>query len=541
MNIQDLNRLSIPIADLRTLREENKIYVDKTDMVADLASYDNAFFLSRPRRFGKSLLLSTFAELFQNGLKSFSGLYAEKKWSDVKIYPVIFLTFSSYTRENIRIFKNDFSIDLKMQFYHAFPDLRNLAIPQDLPPNLLLAFFLKNISGKKVVVLIDEYDTPITHTMDRKEFQYAIIQNLASFFTVLKQYSYKCRFIFITGITKIAHLSLFSDVNFITDITFDDRYASIVGISEKECIQYYDAYVSNAAQELGMSVSTVYRSLQSNYDGYCFSPNAVDTVYAPWSLLSFLRAPSLGFRNYWYESGGTPTILINYLKDVQNSYPDKINSREQIEEISIDNLILKSNLDNIPINILLLQTGYFTIKKIDLFTLGLCLPNKEVSDSLFLLNMYIQKRALTIDTKNRIMNIPYMIDKECFQDIVELFSAILIECVSPKSNIFENEISIRDIIYLMIPEKLLRKSRENPNAFGYSDLELSTESTTLCIEFKRSYPGKTDIRALNEGIKQCHERKYALGSHRVCHIVMVVSTKKRLITTWKRVDTIDLC
>ena len=300
----DLNRISLPIQNFKTLRDENKIYVDKTSLIASLAKLTTPIFLSRPRRFGKTLLASTFASLFSHGVKDFKGLDIENEWQDQYEYPVIMLTFSSYARVSIDVFTNDFCNDIILKFYKQFPYLKNLDIPKNITPHLLLSLFLDNIKESKIVVLIDEYDSPITHTFENELLQSQILQYMRSFFDVIKSCLYKIRFIFITGITKIAHVSLFSDINFLTDITYDSKYSSLLGLTDCEIHKYYNVYIKNAAKVLGISEKSVYSRLKSFYDGYQFSVESQETVYNPWSFLNFILNPTQGFKNYWYMSGG---------------------------------------------------------------------------------------------------------------------------------------------------------------------------------------------------------------------------------------------
>lgn len=167
-----------------------------------------------------------------------------------------------------------------------------------------IALFIDNIKESKIVVLIDEYDSPITHTFENELLQSQILQYMSSFFDVIKSYLYKIRFIFITGITKIAYVSLFSDINFLTDITYDSKYSSLLGLTDYEIHKYYDVYIENAAKVLGISEKSVYSRLKSFYDGYQFSVESQETVYNPWSFLNFILNPTQGFKNYWYVSGG---------------------------------------------------------------------------------------------------------------------------------------------------------------------------------------------------------------------------------------------
>ncbi|MBQ7457477.1 MAG: AAA family ATPase [Desulfovibrio sp.] len=540
----DRTRLSIPTADFATLRENKQIYVDKTALLAPLAQINGAYFLSRPRRFGKSLLLSTFADLFQNGLSNFSHLHIEQTWKESKDYFVLKLNFASYQRNSIEIFTQNFCYDLISRFHAQCQGLRPYSMPIFFP-NLVLSHYLSQLPSYKLVLLIDEYDSPITHTFQDKNLQKSIIDILASFFTVLKEFSHKCRFVFITGITRIAHVSLFSDVNFIKGITFDDQYSNLLGITQDEIYTYYDDYVAEAADILDTTKEDVYAKLKEQYDGYKFSTKAKETVYNPWSLINFFQSEDKKFKNYWYESAGTPTLLINYIdknsadENNTDSIPffikqNFIGRKNFIEEIPYLELERKSSIGEIPCIPLLVQTGYLTIKDHDPVNVTLKIPNDEVYFSLILLSLQSSKIKISRETSYSLNSIEKLIDSENIEGLVKVFNQILTEVSTPNSIFFENENSVRDIIYSMIPEDSIFKTRENPNAFGYSDLELRTKKTRLCIEFKRSYKGKTENKALAQGIEQIRKRDYACSNQPTLRYAMAISTKKRAITCFEK-------
>ena len=541
-----LNTIPLPHPNFTLLRENHKIYVDKTHLIASLANSSMPIFLSRPRRFGKTLLISTFESLFSRGLQDFDGLAIANEWHDKARYPVVTLTFSSYMTASLEIFNDNFCDDMSFKFFKLFPHLKDLDLPKKSTANILLSCFFENIEAANLVLLIDEYDAPIIHTLDSRNLQKNIINYLSTFFNVIKTYLHKFRFVFIAGITKISHTSPFSGAKFINDITLDDQYATLLGLTEKEIYDNYGIYLKNAANILNLSDDELFTQLKYYYDGYQFSVNAQETVYNPWSVLNFLVRPERGFQNYWYESGGRPSLLMNYLQGAnqitgsniskQSNLRDILGSKGNIEIIKINDLKVKTSVDELPISLLLLQTGYFTIRKLNIFEIGLALPNAEVSDALILLSMSVQGLRLSEDTQDKMIGLPRLIDEERFDEISELFSAILIECITPNSNAFKNENALRDIIFMMIPDGLVKKSRENPNAFGFSDLELATRKTKICIEFKRSSKEKSDFQALKAGLEQLASRNYGLGKKDCISLVMVINSDLRKITETKVFD-----
>lgn len=544
-----LERLSLSSSNFHALRALNQIYIDKTDNIGDLAQVRGRFFLSRPRRFGKTLLLSTFASLFANGIADFAGLHLENRWKE-EAFPVISLNFASFRRESAEAFRDGLFCALQRAFTNVFPHLAGIPLTNKDTPDSLLARYCVSIQTLNLVMLIDEYDAPIIHSLPDEQKAQSILDSLSAFFNTLKEFSWKFRFIFITGITRVSHVSLFSDVNFLEDISFNKEYNHLLGITEEELHRYFDPYIRNAATVLHLPVEDVYRRLKARYDGYQFSPDAQDTVYNPWSVLKFLRKPEHHFENYWYDSGGVPSILQNYITgknhnsnfffSLESVIQDKeiLSGRKRAISLSRNELKIKSNTDTIPYSILLLQTGYYTLRYENKTSVSICLPNEEVAESLILLYLQSKNRKLSIDTRNALDTLPQLIDSSDLPKIVELFNIILTESLTPSSNAFTNENTIRDIIYMLIPDALVFKAREVPNAHGFSDMELQTPKTQLIIEFKRSYPGKSVNTALEEGIEQMRTRRYGrtLTKQRLLRVVIVLSTSDRALVAWDVVD-----
>ena len=425
--------LKLPLATTGfSVIRNSKIYVDKTSMIRKLAVTDGApVFLSRPRRFGKSLLVSTFESLFSKGLQDFKGLAidtGDEKWTD-KTYKVVHLDFSQYANFSCEELKKNLTRCLVRDFsdfekIDALDEQGNYNQPSDI-----LEQAVKNAPDKSVVLLIDEYDSPITHHIHDVSERDKIIAVLAGFFATIKSYEPKFRFVFITGITRIAHVSLFSVFNTLKDITCDDDYATLLGITDAELHHYFDPYVRNAAAVLDMSVSDVYEKMKTVYDGFQFSIDAAETVYNPWSVLSFLRDPKKGFLNYWYAtSGGTPTILVKYLEDKSNlelfsklNYQVK-NAEDGENLVSLDTLMSKSDPDKIPMAMLLTQTGYFTLRKDSSEYARLVIPNDEVAESLIKLSLDINHLNPAVTTRSKLAKLAALVNAGDIEGIFSLFN-----------------------------------------------------------------------------------------------------------------------
>ena len=304
----DLTKLPLSITSFKEFSANSMIYVDKTDLVASIASFRGPIFLSRPRRFGKSTLVSTFHELFSNGLERFNGLkiQTENLWSDIT-YKVIHIDFSRIKEETEnRPFEDKFYLLLKLAF-----NAENLSIADEGDVIASFAKTVETAEDKSLVLLIDEYDAPLTATMgDKKEFEKRRAL-FSEFFSNVKSFSDKFRFIFITGVTRYSNTSIFSAFNNIEDISFEPDYGAIVGYTQTDLELYFKKYIENAAETLNKKDKTnkytyerILNELKNNYDGYSFDEECEHHVYNPWSILNFLKKPQYGFKPYWLETGG---------------------------------------------------------------------------------------------------------------------------------------------------------------------------------------------------------------------------------------------
>ena len=526
--IYDNRRLPYGLADFSNIREKNKIYVDKTELIYKIASHDVPIFFSRPRRFGKSLLINTLSCLFEKGLEYFHGLEIEKKWNDTT-YKVVHIDFSEIANCTEQEFKyllsttiiNEFNIDYRIQ--------ENSQKFQY--PNIIFSEIIKRYNNSSLVLLIDEYDSPLVHHIHEPDTLKAIMNTLNNFYATVKRYTDKFRFIFITGVTRSSHVSIFSAFNNLLDLSFRDEFNSLLGFTKEDIKQYFDQYIENASRVLNVKNNDIYKNLEHYYDGFQFTLSAKETVYNPWSVISFFYNPNGGFSNYWFESGGTPSIIMSYLK-INDTF-DFLDYNKRDVFIEFNKILRKYEITDIPIHILLFQAGYLTIRDEHDGTVHLVLPNTEVEESLMML--YLENNNLTPsrELKQIMKNICNDIDTRNLKSIVNIFNSILNECVSSLSNIFNDERSIRDIIYaalIQIPS--LQKIKERETLKGKSDLELITKKTCMIIEFKRTYPQRDPKDSLKQAVNQIKENRYGeifSQTHSIYRVGMVVSSDKKMI------------
>ncbi len=359
----------IGIQGFKKLREFGYVYVDKTARMYELTSTGNCYFLSRPRRFGKSLLLSTMEAYFLGKKELFKGLAIERLEHDWKQYPVLYMDLNTgkyKSKESLNNVLSDIFDDWE-DIYGSTKEKKDLELRFK---RIVRRAYEK--TGQKVVILVDEYDKPILTAIDDEELQEDYRSTLKSVYSVLKTQDQYIRFAFLTGVSKFSHLSVFSDLNNLKDITLDERYADICGISEKELHAYFNDSIKALAVKRKMTYEEACDKLKEKYDGYHFAPDT-DGMYNPFSLLNALEDGKLG--DYWFESG-TPTFLVKMLRtkdyDLRNLQLDRLPAKVLSQVDS-----LRSSA--IP---LLYQSGYLTIKSYDedtnLYQLGF--PNREVAE-----------------------------------------------------------------------------------------------------------------------------------------------------------------
>ncbi|MGB0523861.1 MAG: AAA family ATPase [Flammeovirgaceae bacterium] len=369
-----MKKLPIGIQDFRELRKKELLYVDKTPLLHTLVHTAKYFFLSRPRRFGKSLLLSTLAELFKGNKAIFQGLWIENQWEWTTTNPVIELRFNEAAYKYIGL-----GADILRRLREQ-AKLYQIELEAD---NYVLAFreFILALSAKfgQVVVLIDEYDKPIIdflHDIPQAEENREVLKN---FYSVLKPLDAHIRFVFITGVSKFSRVSIFSELNNLKDLTMSKPFHDLCGYTQQELEQNFQDGIAQLCEEFDKDKEWALAEIKRWYNGYSWG-NTKNTLYNPFSILNLFD--ELQFRNYWFETG-TPTFLIKLLRKKQ---------QYDLERIQATSSALGSyQLANISSTTLLFQTGYLTIKAdlgIEVYELGY--PNQEVKSSMlrFLMDDY---------------------------------------------------------------------------------------------------------------------------------------------------------
>jgi len=367
------SELSIDVSDFKKLIKRNKIYVDKTEVIKRMRELNGTYhFLSRPRRFGKSLLISILKELFEGNKKLFKDTYIYNHWNWDETYPVIHLDFNNIGSETREILEESLS--------HRLDKIaKNFGV--ELESNNLIDKFsdlieeVHDTHKKNVVVLVDEYDKPILDNIDNIDIAKANQKILKNFHGVLKSLDGVLEFVFITGITQFSKLSIFSGFNNLKDLTLKGEYSTICGYTQEELEKYFKEFIVNYANLKNIDYKEVINKIKYHYDGYSWDGN--NFLYNPYSLMNFFDDDE--FNNYWFESG-TPNFLVKIFK--KNFNIGHVYNPIKLYESEL-NIFDIENIKQIP---LLFQSGYLTIMKKEIINdeiaYTLKIPNFEVETSI---------------------------------------------------------------------------------------------------------------------------------------------------------------
>ena len=359
----------IGIQDFESLRTNDYTYVDKTSLIYKLANEGKYYFLSRPRRFGKSLLVSTLSAYFSGKRELFKGLEMEQLEKDWKKYPVMHLDLNTDKYDSKEVLEQRLNLFLSDWEEDYGRNINEVTLSQRFE-GIIKRIAIKE--GMPVVILVDEYDKPMLQAISNKELQTAYRNTLKAFYGALKSQDKYIRFAFLTGVTKFGKVSVFSDLNNLTDISMDARYQTICGITEKEMHEYFEEGIKFVAENNELTIEETCEKLRKRYDGYHFHQKS-EGIYNPFSLLNTFAKGEFG--SYWFETG-TPTFLVQLLQRDKFYLPDLTE-----QQVTADFLNSIDSIDESPIPIIY-QSGYLTIKDYDkefqIYTLGF--PNEEVEE-----------------------------------------------------------------------------------------------------------------------------------------------------------------
>jgi len=516
--------LPIGIQSFEKLRNSNCVYVDKTQFVYNLTRTSSPYFLSRPRRFGKSLLLSTLEAYFLGKKHLFSGLaieQLEKEWIE---YPVLNISFAGSSFENSSKLNSTID-DILNSFEEKFGVTKKSEDFSIRLKHIIIEAHKK--TGKQVVILIDEYDKPIIDAL-YSEFEEENRTILRGFYSPLKDCDEHIRFLFITGITKVSHVNIFSGLNQLNDISLDKQYSSICGISETELEEYFMPEIKALAIEQEMSVVDTKEKLAKMYDGYHFSHN-VEGVYNPFCLLKCFSEKDFG--SYWFESG-TPTLLVKTLQNQPLMLSSIINGRRATEDQF-------KNYDPDSKNMLpvIYQSGYLTIKDFEkegrIYTLNF--PNKEIETGF--LNAVLKKfvKVPDDDMGLAIDNLRQALQKNDIDRALSIIKAGIADLPTVvQKDMCENYYeSVTHVMFRMTGFNVVS---ELQSVCGRSDVIVTTADSVFIFELKMD-KGQDFDKVADEALIQIDAKGYSdrfvVNGKTMHKIAIVFSSNGKGIVGWK--------
>ena len=509
----------VGIQTFERIRKENKLYIDKTEYIYRMTHSGGCyFFLSRPRRFGKSLLVSTFESYFSGKKELFEGLAIEKleqKWME---YPVLHFDMSGGKHMEKEQLEDYLSNRLEAEERKWGITHSKRGVNDRLTELITTAY---EISGKQVVVLIDEYDAPMLDVAHERKTLDELRNVIRNFYSPLKMCEPMLRFVFLTGITKFSQVSIFSELNNIKNISLDDEYAGVCGITKEELLTQMSEDIDVLAEALEMTREETIAKLKENYDGYHFSPASPD-VFNPYSLLNCFDDKNFGA--YWFSSG-TPTYLINMLRKFK-VLPAKIGrslARSSAFDAPTENLK--------TITPLLYQSGYITIKGYDkmsqLFTLDL--PNKEIKVGLFesllpyyLEGMYAEEGDVAIAQMSVLIR---QGDMDGALRLLQEFLGTVPYCNNTNYEGYYQQVLF--IIFTLLTHFVVDVEVHTPN--GRVDVVMETEDTLYLIELKLNKSAQAAMQQIN--LKQ-YDQRFARCGKPIVKVGVNFDAKKGNIEDW---------
>ena len=493
----------------------NAIYVDKTELIYSLVSLPNRIFISRPRRFGKSLTLDTIATLFETGVEPyFKGTWIYDKWTE-PTYPVLRLNFLDLDKYSLDLFKQKLN-----SIITAFAQDINLkGYKEKVEPEDTIYFLLDELRKEKrqIVILIDEYDCQMTANINNETLYKQFQEKIKSFYANIKD-KFAIKFLGITGVTRLKDVSIFSVGSDINDITNASAYSQMIGFTRDEIKKYYIDYLTLAAsyenncrveEVTDTQIESMLDMMAQNYDGYCFDEFYKKKVFSTWSVNKFFQSvvsnKFVYFGEYWYDNGGLPSILVNYLKTHELNIFDYLDKNKSLK-VTDEDFKNPTSLTTINQNVLMCQTGYLTLRSSltessDVF---LGIPNGELYKALNkLLATKFFKGNISVSNANgeNILNVGTV------EDVISLLNT-MVNTVTYDAYPLNSESSVQNYVKAYLLGAKQNVSSEIHQAKGRADLMIETNKRRIVIEFKYAQ-NETEAKAkLSEAIEQIKSRDY---------------------------------
>ena len=493
----------------------NYIYIDKTKYISDIVKLERVF-ISRPRRFGKSLTLDTIATLFETGVEPyFKGTWIYDKWTE-PTYPVLRLNFLNFDKNSLEKFNN--KLNSKITEFAELNDVTTYKEKKEAEDSIDHLLEQLRLEGRQIVILIDEYDCQMTANINNETLYKQFQEKIKSFYANIKD-KFAIKFLGITGVTRLKDVSIFSVGSDIRDITNASAYSQMIGFTRDEIKKYYIDYLKlassyenncNVDEVNDDNLESLLDRLAKNYDGYCFDEFYKKKVFSTWSVNSFFQSiienTFVDFGEYWYDNGGLPSILVNYLKAHELNAFDYLNKENPIT-IPVNDFFNPTALTTINQNVLMCQTGYLTLRsalKSGDLTVDLGIPNGEIYKALNrLLAINFYKEGIYALAKG----VRDLLDAGEIKDIVDRFNSV-INSVSYDHFSINSESVVQNYLYLFLIGAGIETTTESHSSKGRADLIIETKNRRIVIELKYAQNETEAKTKLTDAVEQIKSRDY---------------------------------
>ena len=526
----------------------DQIYVDKTEYIYNLINNEARVFISRPRRFGKSLTLDTIATLFETGVEPyFKGTWIYDKWTE-PTYPVFRLSFLNLDNSSLDLFKkqlnsiiSEFAIKISVKGY----------VEKTEPEDSILSLLEKlEEETRQIVILIDEYDYQLTSNINNDDLYKQFQQKIKRFYANIKD-KFAIKFLGITGVTRLKDVSIFSVGSDINDITNASAYSQMIGFTRDEIKKYYIDYLTLAAsyenncrveEVTDTQIESMLDMMAQNYDGYCFDEFYKKKVFSTWSVNKFFQSAVSNklvyFGEYWYDNGGLPSILVNYLKTHELNAFEYLNKEKSVT-IPVNDFLNPTSLTTINQNVLMCQTGYLTLRSAltsgDL-TVDLGIPNGEIYKALNrLLAINFYKEGIYALAKG----VRDLLDAGEIKDIVDRFNSV-INSVSYDHFPINSEAAVQNYLYLFLIGAGIETTTESHSSKGRADLIIETKNRRLVFELKYAQNETEAKTKLTDAVEQIKSRDYGNTEPKKAELLRIAAVfnadpKVRAFTEYQKV------
>ncbi|WP_294546588.1 ATP-binding protein [uncultured Bacteroides sp.] len=506
----------IGIQNFEKIRRDGYFYIDKTALVYQMVKTGSYFFLSRPRRFGKSLLVSTLEAYFEGKRELFEGLAIEKLEKDWTKHPILHIDLNTEKYESLESLENILNDTLYKweKVYGTEPS--ETSLPLRFKGIIRRAY---EQTGNRVAIFVDEYDKPMLQAIGNEELQKAFRNTLQAFYGAIKTMDGYIKFAFLTGVTKFGKVSVFSALNNLIDLSMDERYAAICGMTEEEIHDNLEEDLLELADKQKMSYEEVCRELKKCYDGYHFVENSVG-IYNPFSVLNtFFK---MKFGSYWFETG-TPTYLVELLK----AHHYDLHYMAHVEtDADILNSVDSASTNPIPV---IYQSGYLTIKKFDerfgIYRLGF--PNREVEEGFmkFLLPFYANTNK--VESPFQILKFVHEVESGDYESFFRRLQSFFAD--TPYELIRDQELHYQNVLFIVFKLIGFYVKAEYHTSQGRIDLVLQTDEFIYVMEFKLEGSAEEALRQINE---KNYAQPFAADPRKLFKIGINFSSQTRNIERW---------